>query len=482
MQKQTSPRRAPRRLLLIPTRAKKNRPKYERRDAVDCEAMHAAVHTSADVADVVSASMPSGCSVADAEAAHVSYFDVLSCEDRFSVIRVTSLMRNICLQDAQRALQSQHMPPPPFENGSRNLLVSLLFDPHSCGVQAPSAKRRKISEFEVPPKETELGFSCTTVLDACESPQSDHLQQCRPFVLATVTHAIQKRAAGGFITGTVLRLVHAAPAAGSSATKSRRSLASFVLMRLFGFRLRDLVLRDIRTKFGRMLRMQPICAPMSLLQAAAKSRVERDDITLRIYSCHDDEIESTELCVISDPFCAGLPVLARRIYHLETVRLLLQYRADVNEYDGDGCTALMTASHAGCGSTVGVLLEFKADVNAQDRETTVYSFGREHSGTHKSALMFAAHRGHKEAVRLLLEHRADIDIQDKDGGTALIWASASGHFSVVELLLHNEARNERSQSHRAQFERFVNAADYNGKTSLSEAARGCHEAYRSLAS
>jgi ankyrin repeat protein len=210
-------------------------------------------------------------------------------------------------------------------------------------------------------------------------------------------------------------------------------------------------------------------------EAAAKIRVEGDTNKYMCWYSNDGDVELLQPCVISDPSAAS----RARSYGFtkKTVSLLLEYRADVNEYDCTRVTALMKAARDGYISMISVLLEFKADVNALDMQTPQYSlFHQISSRTQKFAPMFACGFGHADAVRLLLEHRADVDIKDNVGGTALIWASADGHCDVVELLLQNEARNARSRSDKILFERFVNAEDKDGKTSLYEAARGGREA------
>jgi ankyrin repeat protein len=72
--------------------------------------------------------------------------------------------------------------------------------------------------------------------------------------------------------------------------------------------------------------------------------------------------------------------------------------------------------------TVKVLLESKADVNAPNADGT-------------TPLMVASQGGHKEIVKLLLAKDVDVNAKDKtDGRTALWHAAQNGHTEIVELL------------------------------------------------
>ena len=101
----------------------------------------------------------------------------------------------------------------------------------------------------------------------------------------------------------------------------------------------------------------------------------------------------------------------------ETVKLLLEYGANVDIQEKDGWTALiMAARYSRTDSsekTVKIILEYGANVDIQDE------YGR-------TALIMAAcfsRKGSSEkTVKLLLKHGANVDIQEKDGCTALMMA------------------------------------------------------------
>ena len=88
---------------------------------------------------------------------------------------------------------------------------------------------------------------------------------------------------------------------------------------------------------------------------------------------------------------------------------------------------LLRASRSGYPKSVEFLLE-KAPFNIQ---------AAGHSGD--TALLLASANGHFKTVKLLLEKGAYIQAADSDGCTALILASENGHFKTVELLLENNA-------------------------------------------
>ena len=96
---------------------------------------------------------------------------------------------------------------------------------------------------------------------------------------------------------------------------------------------------------------------------------------------------------------------------LETISLLLEADANINDVDVDGVSALMWA----CGSEA-----------------------PEHA-SYKHGLMVTPNKGHYEVVKKLLQYGAIIDLKDKDGITAIMYASFHGHSRAVEALLNNGA-------------------------------------------
>ena len=131
----------------------------------------------------------------------------------------------------------------------------------------------------------------------------------------------------------------------------------------------------------------------------------------------------------------------------EAVRALLRKGANVNAKDKFGRTALFEgASSYGPLDVVWALLDGGADVNAKDND----------GSTALMVASFSGFSGSLDIVRALLDKGADVNAKgNKDGGTALMAASAQGHLHVVQALLENGAD--------------VNAKGSDGATALSVA-------------
>jgi ankyrin repeat protein/Cdc6-like AAA superfamily ATPase len=123
----------------------------------------------------------------------------------------------------------------------------------------------------------------------------------------------------------------------------------------------------------------------------------------------------------------GTPPLIWTIDHgyKDTVEILLNAGADVNEKDRGGYTPLMRAGAKDDKAIVELLLSTdKVDVNAQQ--------SREYT-----ALMIASRNGHKDIVKLLLDNvETDRNGKTSMGYTALIWAAFEGDADVVEVLVN----------------------------------------------
>ncbi|KAM3485216.1 hypothetical protein MY8738_001464 [Beauveria namnaoensis] len=149
-------------------------------------------------------------------------------------------------------------------------------------------------------------------------------------------------------------------------------------------------------------------------------------------------------------YCAGLVTLTQMWFlgtalqaasyqgHLDTVNVLLEYGARVNEQGGHYGNALQAASIAGHEAIVRRLMQEGADVNRQSSHYEI-----------KSALIAASKCGHAAIVQMLLEYGADVnapvplvhdlysDNRTMTGSipTALVAASSQGHGSIVHMLI-----------------------------------------------
>ena len=138
--------------------------------------------------------------------------------------------------------------------------------------------------------------------------------------------------------------------------------------------------------------------------------------------------------------------------HFGIVKILLEHGSNVNvaststQYNGlsnyysyalstlhstysdtrNGCTPLYVASYYKCIDTVQILLEYKAD-------TSICGYGG------WSPLYIASIQGSTDIVRLLLEHGAETSLCDDRGQSPLHVASKYGHTEVVEVLMQYNA-------------------------------------------
>jgi ankyrin repeat protein len=102
---------------------------------------------------------------------------------------------------------------------------------------------------------------------------------------------------------------------------------------------------------------------------------------------------------------------------LNTFKRNVVQNAQGGRYDN----ALQAASVYG-NETVRLLLDARADVNAQ-------------GGDYGNALQAASAGGHEKVVQMLLDARANVDAQGGRHGNALQAASADGDEMVVQMLL-----------------------------------------------
>ena len=127
-------------------------------------------------------------------------------------------------------------------------------------------------------------------------------------------------------------------------------------------------------------------------------------------------------------------IIAARNGHLNSVKILLQYGADIEGRgtlkSGDevreGCTPLWAAADIGHLDVVKLLIERNADVD-----------GRISTGS--TPLRAAAYEGHLDVVRCLVESGADVNAQNIRGSTPLMTACYCGHLSVVTYLSNKGA-------------------------------------------
>ena len=94
--------------------------------------------------------------------------------------------------------------------------------------------------------------------------------------------------------------------------------------------------------------------------------------------------------------------------NIRIATVLLQARANINQLNNDGITALMYAclSKTPLNDLVRLLIEHGADINIKS------------SKLQRTALMIAAECGHTSIVQYLLEQGAPVNTQDVNGATS----------------------------------------------------------------
>ncbi|KAK3596953.1 hypothetical protein CHS0354_002521 [Potamilus streckersoni] len=127
-------------------------------------------------------------------------------------------------------------------------------------------------------------------------------------------------------------------------------------------------------------------------------------------------IEKTEIKDARPLWCAAA------LNHFSIVKLLVEYRADIEGATETRSTPLRVACYNGNLEIVKYLVGRGANVNSSN------SWGH-------ACLMTAAYNGHVETVKYLLENGAETDKQDNLGRTAFHYASERGHMEVLKVLL-----------------------------------------------
>jgi len=121
----------------------------------------------------------------------------------------------------------------------------------------------------------------------------------------------------------------------------------------------------------------------------------------------------------------------------ETVKLLIERGADVNEKGRDNFTPLHWAAYYGKTEMVKILLSKGAEVNAR-------------SETYGTPLTLAAQYGFTDTVKALLEKGADVNMTDAYGRTALSYAEAEKNTVMIQLLTRSGTALQASASPPAE--------------------------------
>ena len=122
----------------------------------------------------------------------------------------------------------------------------------------------------------------------------------------------------------------------------------------------------------------------------------------------------------------------------DALRGLIASKADVNEPDGDGTTALHWAAYNDNGDVAELLIRAGASVHAVTRNGAL------------TPLLVASANGSTVVVEKLLAAGAKSDVRSTDGATPLMLAAASGSADAVKLLVDNGAELNATDTARGQ--------------------------------
>ena len=141
--------------------------------------------------------------------------------------------------------------------------------------------------------------------------------------------------------------------------------------------------------------------------------------------------------------------------HLNVVKWLIQYGADVNARDNLRETPLHYAAALGHAEVAEYLLQHGALVDANCKNASYCHF--------ETPLHLAAECQSTETVEVLLNHGANVNATDLYQYTPLHYAARDGHAEIVELLLKHGARKDlKNALDRTPFEmaKFTKHGDY----------------------
>ena len=157
----------------------------------------------------------------------------------------------------------------------------------------------------------------------------------------------------------------------------------------------------------------------------------------------------------------GMPPIAyaASVDNAAIVKLLLDYKVDINTQNNEGATALHYVIGMKHNDLIDILLQNGANVNIVDRYNQSPLFIAAMTGNEYAAskiikstkdinsrnsndftpLMIAAQNNNINVIKILLDNKVNIEDVRKRGGTALSFAADKENIDIVKLLLENGA-------------------------------------------
>lgn len=110
---------------------------------------------------------------------------------------------------------------------------------------------------------------------------------------------------------------------------------------------------------------------------------------------------------------------------IETVKFLIENKANINAQNKQGITPLMMAASNRSQEIVELLLKNNVNINMQENDGW-------------TALMFASFKGYDEIVDILIKNKATTNTKNKDDWNALMFACEGSHLATVFVLLNQD--------------------------------------------
>ena len=158
-----------------------------------------------------------------------------------------------------------------------------------------------------------------------------------------------------------------------------------------------------------------------LIIAARNGNEDAVHVLLNVF-CVNTELTGT--VKFENETVAGVTALwsAAAAGHLDIVRLLVQYGANVNHQTVSGSSPIRAACFVGDLDIVKYLVDNGADFSVTNN-------------WNNTCLMIACYKGHQDVVQYLLKRGVDPHMKDKFGLTALHHSAEAGNIEIVKLLI-----------------------------------------------